>query len=67
MRQRAHAWLVRMRGETAPGGVGAAVQKWEHDLTNDDAFLWRDYVSHRHDVDVIIGTGSFRDFDRTLP
>ena len=65
--KKAHVWLERMREEMSPGGVGAAVRTWERDLTNDDAFLWRDYVSHRHDVDVIIGTGSFRDFDRTLP
>ena len=61
------AHVKHIREEMAPGGVGAAVQTWERDLTNDDAFLWRDYVSHRPDADVIIGTGSFRDFDRTLP
>ena len=66
-RKRAHAWLARVREEMAPGGVGAGVQTWERDLTNDDTFLWRDYVSHRPDADVIIGSGSFRDFDRTLP
>ena len=65
--KRAHAWLKRIREEMAPGGVGAGVQTWERDLTNDDTFLWRDYVSHRPDADVIIGSGSFRDFDRTLP
>ena len=65
--KKAHAWMTCIREEMAPGGVGAAVQTWERDLTNDDAFLWRDYVSHRRDADVIIGTGSFQDFDCTLP
>ena len=65
--KRAHAWLVRMREEMAPGGQGEAVVTWERDLTNDATFLWREYVSHRPDADVIIGSGSFRDFDRTLP
>ena len=66
-KKKAHKWLKDMREQMAPGGKGAVVQTWERDLTNDDTFLWRDYVSHRPDADVIIGTGSFRDFDRTLP
>ena len=50
----AHKWLHKRRHDHGHG-KGGEITKWEEDWTDQPG--WREYISHRHDADTIIGTG----------
>lgn len=50
----AHKWLHRWRDDHGHG-KGGEITKWEEDWTGQAG--WREYISHRDDADIIIGTG----------
>ena len=50
----AHSWLRKWR-DVHGHGKGGEITKWEEDWTGQAD--WREYISHRDDADIIIGTG----------